>query len=209
MRNPKCCGYEPADAQGQPAACVFRYAGALDRGWYLLYAARRRVWRDKGVTVAELDAVDRRIIAELQVDGRMTNVELARRVGISAPPCLRRVRRLEELGVISGYHADVDAGALGWPISFYAVIGLDSQKEAVLSQFEALVATWPEALECHMIRGGDDFLVRLAARDTTHENQLTRRLTEAPHVMRVQTLQTIRTTLSRPLVAVAGGEGET
>ncbi|NHN87796.1 Lrp/AsnC family transcriptional regulator [Acetobacter conturbans] len=149
------------------------------------------------VAEAELDAVDRRIIAELQADGRMTNVELARRVGISAPPCLRRVRRLEENGVIRGYHADADPDALGWPIMLFALIGLDSQKETVLTQFEAMMAVWPEALECHMIRGGGDFLVRLVARNTMQENELTRRLTEAPHVARVQTLQTIRTTLSR------------
>ena len=83
-----------------------------------------------------LDAIDRRILAELQADGRMTNVELARRAGISAPPCLRRVRRLEEAGVIRGYHADTDPQTLGWEITFFAIVGLDSQKEAVLSAFE-------------------------------------------------------------------------
>lgn len=147
--------------------------------------------------MTELDAVDLRIVAELQEDGRMTNVELARRVGISAPPCLRRVRRLEELGVIYGYHARPDASTLGWPITFFALIGLDSQKEAVLSAFEHHLAEWPEVRECHMIRGGGDFLVRLIAKDAAHENLLTRHLTEAPHVIRVQTLQTIRTSLER------------
>ncbi|HJS87849.1 MAG TPA: Lrp/AsnC family transcriptional regulator, partial [Acetobacteraceae bacterium] len=83
-----------------------------------------------------LDAIDRRILAELQADGRMTNVELARRAGISAPPCLRRVRRLEETGVIRGYHADTDPQKLGWPITFFAVVGLDSQRSSVLSAFE-------------------------------------------------------------------------
>src|SRR3954470_18943970 len=86
-----------------------------------------------------LDAIDRRILLELQTDGRMTNVELARRAGISAPPCLRRVRRLEEAGVIRGYHADSDPQRLGWEITFFAVVGLDSQKEAVLSGFEQTV----------------------------------------------------------------------
>ncbi|MBO1358465.1 MULTISPECIES: Lrp/AsnC family transcriptional regulator [Acetobacter] len=148
--------------------------------------------------MTELDAVDRRIVAELQADGRMTNVELARRVGISAPPCLRRVRRLEEEGVIRGYRADTDPQALGWPITMFALIGLDSQKEAILLQFEEMIAAWPEACECHMLRGGVDFLVHLVARDTAHENRLTRRLTEAPHVARVQTLHTIRTSLSQP-----------
>ena len=147
-----------------------------------------------------LDAIDRRILAELQVDGRMTNVELARRAGISAPPCLRRVRRLEEAGLIRGYHADSDPQKLGWEITFFVIVGLDSQKEAVLSAFEQLVAGWEEVRECHMIRGGGDFLLRLVARDTAHENQLTQRLTGAATVSKVQTLQTIRT--SRNLAGV-------
>ncbi len=151
-------------------------------------------------TQAELDGIDRRILDELQHDGRMTNVELARRAGISAPPCLRRVRRLEEAGIIRGYHADTDPQVLGWEITFFAIVGLDSQKEAVLTGFETLVAGWPEVRECHMIRGGGDFLLRLVARDTAHENQLTRGLTSAPGVARVQTLQTIRT--SRSLAGV-------
>jgi DNA-binding Lrp family transcriptional regulator len=150
--------------------------------------------------VPVLDAIDRRILAELQADGRMTNVELARRAGISAPPCLRRVRRLEEAGIIHGYHADTDAQRLGWEITFFAIVGLESQKESVLSAFEAMVALWPEVRECHMIRGGGDFLLKLVARDTAHENQLTQRLTGAAHVSRVQTLQTIRT--SRALAGV-------
>src|SRR5216684_7997852 len=140
-----------------------------------------------------LDAIDRRILSELQADGRITNVELARRAGISAPPCLRRVRRLEEAGIIRGYHADSDPQRLGWEIIFFAIVGLESQKETVLSAFEKLVAGWSEVRECHMIRGGGDFLLRLVARDTAHENQLTNRLTGAANVSRVQTLQTIRT----------------
>ena len=148
----------------------------------------------------DLDAIDRRILAELQVDGRMTNVELARRAEITAPPCLRRLRRLEETGVIRGYHADTDPQRLGWEITFFAIVGLDSQKETVLAAFERHVAEWPEVRECHMIRGGGDFLLRLVARDTAHENDLTQRLTGAPSVSRVQTLQTIRT--SRHLAGV-------
>ena len=141
----------------------------------------------------ELDAIDLFILAELQRDGRMTNVELARRADITAPPCLRRVRRLEEVGVIRGYHADTDAAQLGWEIVLFAIVGLDSQKEQVLSAFEAAIAEWPEVRECHMIRGGGDFLLRMVARDTAHQNTLTQRLTGMPSVSRVQTLQTIRT----------------
>ena len=137
------------------------------------------------VDLPEIDAIDRRIIIELQADGRMTNVELARRAGISAPPCLRRVRRLEETGIIRGYHAETDPQKLGFAITFFVIIGLDTQKDAALAAFERLVATWPEVRECHMIRGGGDFLIRLVARDTAQENELTRKLTEAPGVATV------------------------
>jgi DNA-binding Lrp family transcriptional regulator len=147
-----------------------------------------------------LDAIDRRILAALQEDGRMTNVDLSKRAGISAPPCLRRVRALEEAGVIRGYHADTDAQTLGWEITFFAIVGLESQKDAVLTGFEQLVGSWAEVRECHMIRGGGDFLLKLVARDTAHENQLTQKLTGSPTVSRVQTLQTIRT--SRQLAGV-------
>ena len=140
-----------------------------------------------------LDSLDRQILAELQEDGRITNVELARRVNLSAPPCLRRVRRLEEEAVIRGYHADLDPTALGWEVMLFALVGLESQKQSVLYAFEALATSWPEVRECHMIRGGGDFLLRLVARNTAHENELTARLTGAANVLRVQTLQTIRT----------------
>ncbi len=149
---------------------------------------------------AEIDAIDRRILIELQGDGRMTNVELARRAGISAPPCLRRLRRLEESGIIRGYHADTDPQKLGFQITFFVIVGLESQKEAALTAFETMIGTWPEVRECHMIRGGGDFLLRMVAHDTLDENALTRRLTEAAGVARIQTLQTIRT--SRALAGV-------
>jgi DNA-binding Lrp family transcriptional regulator len=161
---------------------------------------RLEVMKDTPPDAFEMDVIDRRILAQLQGDGRMTNVELARRVGISAPPCLRRVRRLEEAGVIRGYYADTDPQKLDWEIVFFAIVGLDSQKEAVLAGFEQFVGQWPEVRECHMIRGGGDFLLRLVARDTAHENQLTQKLTGAPSVAKVQTLQTIRT--SRDLAGV-------
>jgi DNA-binding Lrp family transcriptional regulator len=153
---------------------------------------------------ASLDEVDRHILAELQADGRMTNVELARRVGLSAPPCLRRVRRLEEERIIRGYHADLDPVALGYEITFFALVGLESQKEAVLTAFERRMRDWPEVRECHMIRGGGDFLLRLVARDTAHENALTARLTAADEVARVQTLQTIRTSKDEAGVPLGG-----
>ncbi|GBR74536.1 MAG: Lrp/AsnC family transcriptional regulator [Acidiphilium sp.] len=154
----------------------------------------------RAADLPQLDEIDRRILTELQENGRMTNVELASRAGISPPPCLRRVRRLEESGLIKGYHAETDPQKLGWQIQFFAIVGLDSQRQAVLDAFEQQVGAWEELRECHMIRGGGDFLLKFVARDAAHENRLTEQLTAAPNVTRVQTLQTIRT--SRVLAGV-------
>ncbi len=109
----------------------------------------------------KLDEIDRQILAELQADGRMTNVELARRVGISAPPCLRRVRALEEAGFIVGYHADVDARLLGFEVQVFAMVGLQSQAEADLSAFENRCRGWPLVRECHMLNGEIDFILKI------------------------------------------------
>ena len=141
----------------------------------------------------KLDAIDRRILRHLRDDGRMTNVELARLSGISAPPCLRRVRALESAGYIRGYHAELDGELLGYEVSFHALVGLDSQAGEVLSQFEAEIGAWPEVRRCDMIRGGGDFMLRMVARNTAHENELTTRLTRVEHVTTVQTFQVIRT----------------
>lgn len=147
--------------------------------------------------LVELDKIDWLILDELQKDGRITNIELAQRVGISAPPCLRRVRRLETMGVIKSYHAVIDTVSVGWSLSVFVLVGLDSQKESVLIEFEAQMAAMPEVRECHMVRGGVDFLIRFIARDAEDENRLTHELTSNPHVARVQTLQIIRTSLQR------------
>jgi len=141
----------------------------------------------------KLDRVHRLILRDLQRDGRMTNVELARRAEISAPPCLRRVRALEDDGYIRGYHADVDPALVGFKETFFALVGLDAQSQTVLREFEDLCRGWAEVRECHMIRGGGDFLLKLVARDKEHRDGLTMRLTAAPHVATVTTLETIRT----------------
>lgn len=141
----------------------------------------------------KLDPIDRKILAELQADGRMTNVELARRVGISAPPCLRRVRTLEEEGYISGYHAKVNARALGFEVQVFAMVGLTSQAEADLSAFEALCRSWPLVRECHMLNGEVDFILKCAAPDlSTFQSFLTGQLTAAPNVASVKTSLVIR-----------------
>ena len=150
----------------------------------------------------KLDRIDYRILRDLQAEGRMTNVELAKRAGISAPPCLRRVRALEKAGYIRGYHADLDPERLGFEVMFIALVGLDSQSEAVLSAFESAMAEWPEVRECHMARGPSDFVLKVVARNTAHENDLTTRLTAVEHVATVQTIQVIRTSKQNPGVPV-------
>lgn len=150
----------------------------------------------------KLDRIDRRILRDLQASGRMTNVELARRAGISAPPCLRRVRALEETGFIHGYHADIDGEALGYEVTFFALVGLDGQSEAVLGEFSTMVSEWPEVRECHMCRGPDDFVLKIVARNTAHENELTDRLTAARNVATVRTVQVIRVAKSEPGIPI-------
>ncbi len=142
---------------------------------------------------SKLDPIDRKILAELQADGRMTNVELARRVGISAPPCLRRVRALEECGYIRGYHADVDSRKLGFEVQVFAMVGLQSQAEVDLSAFEAKCQSWPLVRECHMLNGEVDFILKCVAPDlSTFQNFLTEDLTAADNVASVKTSLVIR-----------------
>ena len=140
-----------------------------------------------------LDPIDRKILAELQADGRMTNVELARRVGISAPPCLRRVRTLEENGYIKGYHADVDAKELGFEVQVFANVGLASQAESDLSKFEAKCKSWPLVRECHMLNGEVDFILKCVAPDlSSFQTFLTGELLTTPNVASVKTSLVIR-----------------
>lgn len=152
-----------------------------------------------------LDETDRAILTHLQADGRMTNVELAGRVGLTAPPCLRRVRALEEADVIRGYHADLSADALGWPITVFAMVSLKSQAEADLKAFEAHVAALPQVRECHMLNGEIDFILKLVARDLpSFQAFLTDNLTSAPNVASVKTSLTIRTSKAAIGVPVDG-----
>ena len=146
-----------------------------------------------------LDPIDRKILAELQQDGRMTNVELARRVGISAPPCLRRVRTLEEQGFIRGYHAEVDSRALGFEVQVFASVGLQSQAEADLRAFEDRCQGWPLVRECHMLNGEVDFILKCVAPDlSTFQRFLTEELTAAENVASVKTSLVIRCAKDEP-----------
>lgn len=149
------------------------------------------------------DEIDRQIMAHLQADGRMTNVDLADKVGLTAPPCLRRVRTLEEKGAIRGYHADLDPVWLGYTITVFAMVSLKSQAETDLEAFEAHVAGIPEIRECYMLNGDIDFILKIVAKDLSSFQQfLTTRLTTAPNVEHVRTSLTIRSSKSLPGVPV-------
>ena len=151
----------------------------------------------------KLDRIDRRILRDLQDNGRMTNVELARRTGISAPPCLRRVRALEQARVVRGYHADVNPAALGFGVTVFAQVGLSSQAEHDLKSFEELVKTWPQVRECHMLAGETDFLLKVVAEDwDAYQRFLTTQLTTAPNVNHVKSALAIRTAKQLPGVPI-------
>ncbi len=151
----------------------------------------------------KLDEIDRMILHQMQADGRITNVDLASRVGISAPPCLRRVRALEEAGFIRGYHAELDARALGYEVTVFAMVSLRSQAEADLVAFEQRVAGWPMVRECHMLNGEIDFILKCVAHDLSEfQRFLTANLTSAPNVASVKTSLTIRTAKQEPGIPV-------
>ncbi len=147
----------------------------------------------------KLDHIDLKILSELQADGRMTNVELSRRVGISAPPCLRRVKALEDSGLIERYHAQVNARDLGFEVQVFAMVGLHNQAEADLSAFEERARGWPLVRECHMLNGEIDFILKCAAPDlSTFQRFLTEDLTSAENVASVKTSLVIRCAKDEP-----------
>jgi DNA-binding Lrp family transcriptional regulator len=151
----------------------------------------------------KLDKIDRRILRDLQANGRITNVDLARHAGISAPPCLRRVRALEEAGFIRGYYADVNPELLGYGVTVFAQVGLQSQAEPDLKSFEALCATWPEVREAHMLAGETDFLLKIVATDwDSYQRFLTTKLTAAPNVAHVRSSLAIRPSKYQPGVPI-------
>ncbi len=147
----------------------------------------------------KLDATDLRILNALQEDGRITNVDLAERAGISPPPCLRRVRALEEGGFIEGYHAALNAESLGYGITVFAMVGLNSQAESDLKAFEERMKTLPMVRECYMLNGEIDFILKIVAPDLgTFQKFLTSELTPAPNVASVKTALTIRNSKNAP-----------
>jgi len=160
-------------------------------------------WITKQSEMVALDKIDRQILAILQDEGRITNVDLAERVGLTAPPCLRRVHALERQGLIKGYHADLATDALGYGITVFALVSLKSQAETDLRAFEDHVAKLAEVRECHMLNGEIDFILKIVAHDLQgFQLFLTSQLTTAPNVASVKTSLTIRTSKDLPGIPV-------
>lgn len=152
---------------------------------------------------SKLDKIDKKILMNLQANGRMSNVELAKDVGISAPPCLRRVRALEKSGHIKSYHARIDPAILGYNVTVFANVKLTSQAEKDLEAFEKKVQKWEMVRECHMLAGDVDFLLKVVAKDwDSYQDFLTHELTAAPNVTSVKSSLGIRSSKDAPGVPI-------
>jgi len=151
----------------------------------------------------KLDRIDLILLRELQDNGRMTNVDLATLASISAPPCLRRVRALEESGVITGYHADLDPSKLGFGLTVFIHVGLANHTESDLIQFAKLIEGWPQVRESYMLTGDSDFLLKIVTADwESFQLFLTSQLAAAPNVNHVKSFPTMRRTKYAPGVPV-------
>jgi DNA-binding Lrp family transcriptional regulator len=152
----------------------------------------------------KLDKVDWRILYELQRNARITNVALAERAGISPPPCLRRVRALEEAGIIAQYRAVLNGDILGFELTMFAMVGLSSQAEADLVQFEDAVRGWPIVRACWMLSGEIDFLLKCVAADLNAAQEFViNELTSTPNVDSVKTTLSLRQTKNEPAVPIS------
>lgn len=157
----------------------------------------------KTVSAVTLDDTDRRMIRALQDDGRITNADLARTVNLSESACLRRLRALETAGVISRYAAIINERAVGLPISVFVTVTLSSQSEAMLTAFESAIATVPAVVECYLMTGGSDYLLRLVVRDVDDlERVHSKELTRIPGVTRVSSSVAMRTVVKRGAMPV-------
>ncbi|MGE0767660.1 MAG: Lrp/AsnC family transcriptional regulator [Hyphomicrobiaceae bacterium] len=155
---------------------------------------------------ARLDATDWRILKELQTDGRLTNVALAQRVGLSPPPCLRRVQALERAGFIRGYHAVLDAGLIGFEVVAFAMVTLRAQGEPELREFERRLLTWPIVREAHMLAGDADYMLKCVATDmVSFQSFVLDQLTALPNVASVKTTVVLREAKREPGVPIEKG----
>lgn len=152
----------------------------------------------------KLDKIDRKILSDLQTDGRMTNVDLASRAGISAPPCLRRVRALEDNKIVLGYHANLNAPKLGFGVTSFASVRLKDQNDDDQAAFEQTVCQWDNVREMYMISGDYDYLLRVVAMDwEDYQRFLTEKLTKIKNVASVRSSLTIKSCKYQPGVPLS------
>ena len=151
----------------------------------------------------KLDKIDRKILNDLHTDGRMTNVDLANHAGISAPPCLRRVRALEEAKIIIGYHANLNAPKLGYGVTSFATIRLKNQSEADQIAFEKAIAKWDCVREAYGIAGDYDYMLRIVAKDwEDYQNFMSTKLMKISNVDSVRSAMTLKTCKFQPGVPI-------
>ena len=151
----------------------------------------------------KLDKIDRRILKNLQDDGRMSNVKLAQEAGISPPPCLRRVRALEEAGYITGYYASIDPSVLGFGVVIFAEVKLDHNAEANLNVFTEKLNNWPLVREAYMLAGEMDFMLKIVAKDwDDYQRFLTGELTATDNVATVKSTMMIKQSKFQPGVPI-------
>ena len=148
--------------------------------------------------MSDLDATDHAILALLQGDGRMTPAAIAEEIHLSPSACLRRVRRLEAAGIISGYHARLDRALLGLGTTVFVEISLDGQQEHQLDEFEAAAREVPEILACHLMAGDADYLLQIVATDVADYERVHRTaMARLPHVAKVRTNFVLRSVIDR------------
>lgn len=153
--------------------------------------------------LVKLDSTDLRILRELQADGSITNVALSKKVGISPPPCLRRVRALEEAGYIRAYYADIAADKMGFGITVFAMISLTSHSEADIAHFSKLMESWPQVRESYLLTGDADFLLKIVAEDwEAFQRFLTTQVSGAPNVAHIKSMPVMRRTKYAPGVPI-------
>jgi DNA-binding Lrp family transcriptional regulator len=151
---------------------------------------------------SRIDDIDRQILRELQADGRLTNVELAQRIGMSPPPCLRRVRALEEAGIITGYRAELDAGKLGFEVGFFAFVQLSGQSDGEIRAFEERIRAWPQVRASWKLSGDVDFILSCLVADLPAFQHFVDELTAAPSVRHVRTSLVLAEVKDLPQVPV-------
>ncbi len=151
----------------------------------------------------KLDEIDRKILGELQPNARLRNIELAAKVGLSVSPCLRRVRRLENIGVIKSYATLVDANAVKLPVSVFIQVTLDKQIEPSLEAFESCIREWPEVMECYLMTGDADYHLRVVTANLAqYERFLMDKLTRLPQVSSIKSSFSLKQIVYRTALPV-------